>query len=60
MTDASTPNQAPPTPRPAGPAQPHTITSRQLFGGAREILIDHDGRLYRMRITQYGKLILTT
>ena len=37
-----------------------TITSQKLFDGAREIFIDHDGRLYRMRITQNGKLLLTT
>lgn len=41
------------------PAEPRRIDSRELFAGAREILIDHDGRTYRMRITQLGKLILT-
>ena len=35
------------------------ITSSDLFNGAREIVIDHDGRLYQLRITQNGKLILT-
>jgi len=35
------------------------IASRDLFGSSREIVIDHAGRLYRMRITQNGKLILT-
>jgi len=35
------------------------IASRDLFGSAREIVIEHSGRLYRMRITQNGKLILT-
>jgi hemin uptake protein HemP len=43
----------------ADPGTPRRIASRDLFDGAREILIDHDGRLYRMRITQNGKLILT-
>ncbi len=35
------------------------ITSNDLFSGAREIVIEHDGRLYQLRITQNGKLILT-
>jgi hemin uptake protein HemP len=35
------------------------IASSDLFGSAREIVIEHSGRLYRMRITQNGKLILT-
>lgn len=30
-----------------------------LFNGAREIVIDHNGREYRLRITQQGKLLLT-
>lgn len=34
------------------------IRSRQLFEGAREIGIDHEGALYRLRITRQGKLIL--
>jgi len=35
------------------------IRSEDILRGAREIVIDHDGRLYRLRITQNGKLILT-
>ena len=35
------------------------IRSEEILRGAREIVIDHDGRLYRLRITQNGKLILT-
>ncbi len=35
------------------------ILSRDLFGEAREVVIEHAGRLYRMRITQNDKLILT-
>ncbi|MEO8752232.1 MAG: hemin uptake protein HemP [Casimicrobiaceae bacterium] len=51
---------------PAGPAAADSakgaarrITSQALFSGAREIVIEHDGRLYQLRITQNGKLILT-
>lgn len=40
-------------------AAPQRLRSSELFAGAREIVIDHDGRLYQLRITQNGKLILT-
>ncbi|MEM9278718.1 MAG: hemin uptake protein HemP [Pseudomonadota bacterium] len=35
-----------------------TISSEQLFGTAREIGIEHENLLYRLRITKQGKLIL--
>jgi len=41
------------------PSAPRQIASGELFGGAREIVIEHGGRLYRLRITQNDKLILT-
>lgn len=37
----------------------HRISSADLFAGAREIEIEHNGRRYQLRITQTGKLILT-
>ena len=52
-----------PTPSPAAatpvPGQPRRIRSEDILRGAREIVIEHDGRQYRLRITQNGKLILT-
>ncbi len=33
--------------------------SQALFHDAREILIDHAGHEYRLRITRHDKLILT-
>lgn len=36
-----------------------TVTSAALMGGARELLIEHGGALYRLRVTAQGKLILT-
>jgi len=33
--------------------------SRQLFLSQNEIIIDHQGEEYRLRITSNGKLILT-
>ena len=34
------------------------VESRDLFRGENEILISHDGAIYRMKITRQGKLIL--
>ena len=55
------------TPRPPDTSQPpeppapppRRFASSDLFNGTREIVIEHGGRMYRMRITQNGKLILT-
>jgi len=38
---------------------PPRTTSKELLGGAAEIIIEHQGRDYRLRLTQNGKLILT-
>ena len=35
------------------------IKSEDLFRQAREVEIDHQGRIYRLRLTQLNKLILT-
>lgn len=35
------------------------VTSSELFGSEKEILIDHAHDEYRLRITSTGKLILT-
>ncbi len=35
------------------------LNSRQLFSATNEILIEHAGSTYRLRITQANKLILT-
>jgi len=35
------------------------LTSEELIGPAREMLIRHGGFDYRLRITRQGKLILT-
>lgn len=34
------------------------VSSRALFRGDHEIGIDHEGALYRLKITRQGKLIL--
>lgn len=38
---------------------PLRLRSEALFGRAREVLIVHNGREYRLRVTQNRKLILT-
>ena len=34
------------------------LESRALFGDRKEIGIEHDGAVYRLKITRQGKLIL--
>lgn len=51
--------------RPAAPGQPHPEErparwdSDVLFKGQQELIIEHHGQPYRLRITALGKLILT-
>lgn len=54
-----TPNEQDELPA-AAPTNQHQriIESRELFRGDTEILISHDGAIYRMKITRQGKLIL--
>jgi hemin uptake protein HemP len=40
-------------------AEPRHISAVDLFAGAREVILEHDGQRYRLRITSNGKLILT-
>ena len=40
-------------------SRPERIESARLLGRARELVILHAGREYRLRVTQNGKLILT-
>lgn len=34
------------------------IRSEELLAGAHEVLIEHEGQTYRLRLTRSGKLIL--
>jgi hemin uptake protein HemP len=49
--------RSPQTAPPVGRTQ-RIVESRDLFRGDNEILISHDGAIYRMKITRQGKLIL--
>jgi hemin uptake protein HemP len=47
-------------PRPdATPSPRRKVSSADLFGPAREIIIEHRAEEYRLTITRTGKLILT-
>jgi hemin uptake protein HemP len=41
------------------PAVTERLSSTALLRGRREIEIDHEGAVYRLRVTALGKLILT-
>jgi hemin uptake protein HemP len=38
---------------------PRTVSSRDLFGGQKLVIIRHDQDDYRLQVTAAGKLILT-
>lgn len=46
------------TPDGAVAKPPVVVDARHLFDGRREVLIEHDGVRYRLRITRRNKLIL--
>lgn len=52
------PTLAVPAPRDAGAPVPR-LSSRALLAGGREVEIEHDQAVYRLRVTALGKLILT-
>ena len=60
MHDAQLPPNRHPTAASSPPARElKRVSSDELIGPAREVLIRHAGCDYRLRITRQGKLILT-
>jgi hemin uptake protein HemP len=51
MTESPLPSQT--------AAQTPKVPSQSLLGARKELVITHNGRDYRLRVTQNGKLILT-
>ena len=49
----------PARPAPQKPDQLDRVSSEALLGERKELVIVHNGREYRLRLTQNGKLILT-
>lgn len=41
------------------PLLPRTLDLESILQGAQEVAIAHNGRIYRLRKTRNGKLILT-
>ena len=48
-----------PNPGDAPEREQRVLESRNLLAGTQQVLIRHDGRLYRLQRTRLGKLILT-
>ena len=42
-----------------GEAAIRRLSGEEIFGGARKVTIEHNQRIYTLRITAQGKLILT-
>ncbi len=61
MDKQATPSSVPPMTLPRAPASPapRRLRSQDLLGQDRELEIEHAGQLYRLRLTNLGKLILT-
>ena len=55
---ATQPASAAVTDKPSGGVR-RRLSSSELFGETRELVIEHAGEEYRLRITSQGKLILT-
>ncbi|HEY4071502.1 MAG TPA: hemin uptake protein HemP [Herbaspirillum sp.] len=53
------PDRVTPSARTAASAPINRIKSQDLFQKMRELEIDHGGRIYKLRLTQLNKLILT-
>jgi hemin uptake protein HemP len=52
--------RGPPDPsRPEDLRGERVLESRDLLGGRHLVVIRHEGRLYQLRLTRLGKLILT-
>lgn len=59
MDETDRPPPLAPCPAPAAPRHEPVLRSEQLLRGAQEVLIEHNGAIYRLRQTSSGKLILT-
>lgn len=47
------------SPPPAGSAAESALSSSRLLQGRKSVQIEHNGALYQLRATKFGKLILT-
>lgn len=56
--NTSDPKEPPEPPRESSVVHGRTVSSDDLFQGGHELLIEHHGEVYRLRLTKTGKLIL--
>jgi hemin uptake protein HemP len=56
MSEPPRPPEPPPAEKRSG--SPPVVIAEELFRGKREVVIEHDGVRYRLRITRRNKLIL--
>ena len=59
MTTPPERQDSPSTATPADTGTTLRLDSKELFRQGREIEIEHAGRIYKLRLTQLNKLILT-
>lgn len=59
MRSSPTQSIAPPHPSTGALGSPQRVKLADLMKRMREIEIDHEGKIYRLRLTQANKLILT-
>lgn len=59
MTETATVLRASPASLPPGALEAEKVRSTDLLRGSRELLIQHHGDTYRLRLTSNDKLILT-
>lgn len=59
MKTRETLQMTPRSSRPTAPIAIRRLTTEALLAGAREVILEHRGEHYRLRVTANGKLILT-
>lgn len=59
MISQQDPESTPPVERSPAGTRLKRIKVSELLRGEREVILEHDGQDYRLRITANGKLILT-
>ncbi len=59
MISQQDPESGPPVNRSSAATRPRRIKVSELLQAEREVILEHEGQDYRLRITANGKLILT-
>ncbi len=59
LTRMSTASAAAASSQNASDTVPRLLSSQNLLQGAKTVAIEHNGSIYQLRATKFGKLILT-